>query len=76
MNELLEQGLATMGIGMGTVLLFLCTMILAMFVMSWTIKQLNKIFPEAVAQTSSVKQVAASDDSEIAVAIVASMFKK
>ena len=76
MNELLEQGLAVMGIGMGTVLLFLCTMILSMFVMSWVLKKINKIFPETVPQTVSGKQTSASDDSEIAVAIVASMFKK
>ena len=36
-----------MGIGIGTVLMFLCTMILAMYIMSVVIKNLNKIFEDS-----------------------------
>ncbi len=74
MDKFLE-GLVAMGLGMGTVLLFLCLMIIAMFVMSACVKKLNKIFPEAVPQTVGNKK-SITDDSEIAAAIVAAMFKK
>jgi len=75
MNELLEQGLSIMGIGMGTVLAFLCIMIFSMIIMSCIVGKLNKLFPEAVTQTGTVKK-SVSDDAEIVVAIVASMLKK
>ena len=77
MNELLIEGLSAMLIGMGTVLSFLCLMIISMFIMSKVVRILNKIFPEAVPQTAgAVKKTVASDDSEIAAAIVAAMFRK
>ena len=69
------EGLTAMGLGMGTVLLFLCLMILAMFLMSAFVKKLNEIFPEAVPQTAGSKK-AAADDSEVVAAIVAAMFSK
>ena len=78
MNELLEQGVAVMFIGMGTVLLFLYIMIAVMNVMSMVVRKLNQIFPEAVAQTAgTVKKVAATNEDEnIAVAILAALLKK
>ena len=77
MNELLIEGLSAMFIGMGTVLSFLCLMIISMFVMSKVVRKLNEIFPEAVPAAAGAKKVAAkSDDSEIAAAIVAALFKK
>lgn len=77
MNELWIEGLSAMLIGMGTVLSFLCVMIISMFFMSKIVRKLNEIFPEAVpANASAKKVVAASDDSEIAAAIVAAMFRK
>ena len=78
MNELLAQGIAVMFIGMGTVLSFLCIMIAAMTIMSIVVRKLNKIFPEAVAQTAgAVKKVATSNEDEnIAVAILAALLKK
>ncbi len=77
MNELLIEGLSAMFIGMGTVLSFLCLMIISMFVMSKVVKKLNEIFPETVPAAAGAKKVAAkSDDSEIAAAIVAALFKK
>lgn len=78
MNELLAQGIAVMFIGMGTVLSFLCIMIAAMTIMSIVVRKLNKIFPEAVAQTAgAVKKVAATNEDEnIAVAILAALLKK
>ena len=72
MNEVLGEGLSLMCIGMGTVLTFLCIMIAAMTVMSKVVMKLNKLFPEPVAQTAGGgKQKSASDESEIAAAIVA-----
>lgn len=76
MNELLEQGLAIIGIGMGTVLMFLCIMILAMYIMSVVIKKLNKIFPEAIPQSAGIAKVVSSNDEEVAVAVLAAMLKK
>ena len=79
MNELLIEGLSAMLIGMGTVLSFLCLMIISMFIMSKVVRKLNEIFPEAIPQTAGggkSKTVAKSDDSEIAAAIVAALFKK
>ena len=73
MNEclipILKEGFSMMLIGMGTVLTFLCIMI---------IQKLNQIFPEPVAQPAGgrTKKTASSDDAEIAAAVVAAMFSK
>ena len=76
MNEILVQGISVMCIGMGSVLTFLCILICSMFVMSNVVQKLNKIFPEPVLQTAGAKvKKATSDDSEIAAAIVAAMFR-
>ena len=75
-SELWMQGLVAMCIGMGTVLSFLCLMIVAMTIMSAVVRKLNQIFPEAVPQAAGVKKAASSNDEEIAAAIVAAMFKK
>ena len=74
MNELLVEGLSAMLIGMGTVLSFLCLMIISMFIMSKIVRKLNEIFPEAVPAAKCAVPVK-SDDSEIAAAIVAAMFR-
>ena len=78
MNETLMQGVSVMLIGMGTVVAFLCITIVSMFVMSFVVGKLNKIFPEAVPAPAggAKKVVTSSDDSEIAAAIVAAMFRK
>ena len=78
MNETLMQGVSVMLIGMGTVVAFLCITILSMNVMSFIVGKLNKLFPEAIpAVAGNAKKVATSnDDSEIAAAIVAAIFKK
>lgn len=77
MNQVLSEGLAMMLIGMGTVLMFLCIMIVAMNVMSWAVAKINEIFPAPLTVTGGGKKaVKASDDSEIAAAIVAALFKK
>ena len=77
MNELSIEGLSAMLIGMGTVLSFLCLMIISMFIMSKIVRKLNEIFPEAVPQTAGAsKKTVVSDDSEVAAAIVAAMFAK
>ena len=78
MNETIMQGVSVMLIGMGTVVAFLCITILSMFVMSFVVGKLNKLFPEAVpAVAGGAKKVAtSSDDSEVAAAIVAALFRK
>ena len=76
MNELLIEGLSAMLIGMGTVLSFLCIMIISMFLMSKIVRKLNEIFPEAVPASAGAKKAVSADDSEIAAAIIAAMFSK
>ena len=78
MNETLMQGLSVMLIGMGTVVAFLIVTIISMNIMSLVVGKLNKLFPEVVpAVAGGTKKVAtSSDDSEIAAAIVAAIFKK
>lgn len=76
MNEILMEGLSLMFIGMGTVLMFLCILILAMNIMSKVVGYLNTVFPEVVPEVAGAKKKTSSNDEEIAVAIVASMFKK
>ena len=83
MNEMLinlipviKEGLSMMLVGMGTVLVFLCIMIVSMYIMSACVRKLNEIFPEPVAVSGGSKaKPKSSDDSEIAAAIVAAMFK-
>ena len=77
MNEILSEGIAMMFIGMGTVLVFLCIMIVAMNIMSWAVVKINTIFPEPVAVIPGAKKAnSSSDDSEVAAAIVAAMLSK
>ena len=78
MNETLMQGLSVMLIGMGTVVAFLIVTIISMNIMSLVVGKLNKLFPEVLpAVAGGTKKVAtSSDDSEIAAAIVAAMFRK
>ena len=71
MNELWVEGLSAMLIGMGTVLSFLCLMIISMFFMSKIVRKLNEIFPEAVPVQAGGKKAIPTDDSEIAAAIAA-----
>ena len=76
MNNL-ENGLALLLIGMGTVLAFLTLLIFAMMIMSKVVGWLNKIFPEAVEEVkSAAKKVASNVDEAIAVAIAAIMAKR
>ena len=78
MNETLMQGVSVMLIGLGTVVAFLCVTIISMFVMSFIVGKLNQIFPEAVPAVAggAKKAITSSDDSEVAAAIVAALFKK
>ena len=78
MNETIMQGVSVMLIGMGTVVAFLCITIISMIVMSFVVGKLNKLFPEAVPAVAggAKKAVASGDDSEIAAAIVAALFRK
>lgn len=70
-------GFTLMGIGMGTVLTFLCVLIGSMRIMSTIVLYLNKIFPEKVETVQkAVKKVVSNDDEAIAVALVAIMARK
>lgn len=70
-------GFTLMGIGMGTVLLFLCVLIGSMRIMSTIVLYLNKIFPEKVETVQKVvKKVVSNDDEAIAVALAAIMARK
>ena len=75
-SELWLQGFVAMCIGMGTVLSFLCLMIVAMHIMSAVVGKLNQIFPEAIPQPSGTKKTTPSNDEEVAVAILSALFKK
>ena len=70
-NELINQGLSIAAMGMGTVITFLCILIVAMFFMSLVVGILNKIFPVAVAQVTQVKKAISNDDAIIAAVIAA-----
>ena len=78
MNETLMQGVSVMLIGLGTVVAFLCVTIISMFVMSFIVGKLNQIFPEAVPAVAggAKKAISSNDDSEVAAAIVAALFRK
>lgn len=77
MNEIIGEGLALMCIGMGTVLTFLCTLIISMIVMSFVVRKLNFIFPEAVPVTGGgVKNSVSTNDEAVAVAIAAAVASK
>lgn len=70
-------GFTLMGIGMGTVLVFLCVLIGSMRIMSTIVLYLNKIFPEKVETVQkAVKKVVSNDDEVIAVALAAIMARK
>lgn len=70
-------GFTLMGIGMGTVLVFLCVLIGSMRIMSTIVLHLNKIFPEKVETVQkAVKKVVSNDDEAIAVALAGIMARK
>lgn len=70
-------GFTLMGIGTGTVLVFLCVLIGSMRIMSTIVLYLNKIFPEKVETVQkAVKKVVSNDDEAIAVALAAIMARK
>lgn len=70
-------GFTLMGIGMGTVLVFLCVLIGSMRIMSTIVLYLNKIFPEKVETVQkAVKKVVSNDDEAIAVALAAIIARK
>ena len=70
-NELITQGLMIAGMGMGTVIVFLCTLILSMLVMANCVKFLNQKFPVVVAQATSAKKIVSNDNAIIAAVIAA-----
>lgn len=78
MNEILSEGLVMMCIGMGTVLCFLCILIVSMNIMSICVAQLNKWFPvkeAAISGNSKSVRSVTNNDETIAVAIAAAIAK-
>ncbi|MBQ9246806.1 OadG family protein [bacterium] len=72
---MLNEGLATMATGMGTVFSFLIILWFAVSLMGKIVGYLNKIFPEAAQTvTKAVKKV--SEDVEVAIAIAAAKIGK
>lgn len=75
MTEALLEGCSVMLVGMGTVLLFLCIMIISMNIMACVVKYLNKICPEPVSVTTTSKnKKSSSNDEEVALAVAVAMF--
>lgn len=75
MNDILNEGLVMMCIGMGTVLLFLFTLIISMHIMSACVAKLNEWFPVADSGNAKTAPTRTNDDSEVAVAIAAAVSK-
>ena len=72
---MLNNGLALMATGMGTVFSFLIILWFAVFLMGKIVGYLNKIFPEKVETVkNTVKQI--SNDVEVAIAIAAAKIGK
>ena len=68
--SVLEEGFAIMCTGMGVVFSFLVILIFSMHIMSTAVRNLNKLFPEAVPEQKVSKQKRhGKDDEEIAIAI-------
>lgn len=65
---MLDEGLAAMAVGLGTVFGFLIVLMIAVFAMGKIVSYLNKLFPEEIkAVTTAVKKVC--NDADVAVAI-------
>ena len=73
--EMLNEGLATMAVGMGTVFSFLVILWVVVMMLGKIVAYLNKLFPAEIETiTKTVKAV--SDDINIAVAIAAAKLKR
>lgn len=72
---MLNEGLTTMAVGMGTVFSFLIVLWVVVSIMGKVVGFLNKIFPEEVKTvTTAVKTVCA--DVEVAIAIAAAKLRR
>lgn len=73
---MLNEGLTTMAVGMGTVFSFLVVLWFVVAIMGKVVGFLNKLFPEEVkvAAASAVKSVCA--DVEVAIAIAAAKLRR
>lgn len=72
---MLNEGLTTMAVGMGTVFSFLIILWAVVAIMGKIVGFLNKLFPEEVkAVTTAVKTVCA--DVEVAIAIAAAKLRR
>lgn len=77
MSENFMLGLTLMAIGMGTVLAFLCILIVSMRIMSAIVLHLNKIFPEKIEKVKKVtKKMVSNEEEAIAVALAGIMARR
>ena len=73
----LEEGVIVMLAGMAVVFIFLSILVAAMFLMGAIVKQLNKLFPAKVFETTPGKpKLVSSGIDEVAVAIAAVLNKR
>ncbi len=72
---MLNEGLALMAVGMGTVFSFLVILWVSVTIMGKVVAKLNEIFPEKAAEVkTAVKNISA--DVEVAIAIAAAKLRK
>lgn len=73
---MLNEGLTTMAVGMGTVFSFLVILWIVVSILGKVVAVLNKLFPEEVkvAATNTVKSVCT--DVEVAIAIAAAKLRR
>lgn len=70
MENILQDGIIIMCLGMGFVFLFLTILVLTMNIMSYVIKKINILFPEEIHSAITYsKKDKNSSDSEVALAI-------
>ncbi len=72
----IADALNLMVIGMGTVLIFLCIMIVVMHLMSKSVMVLNRYFPEEIPAAAKKISKKITDDADVAVAVLSAMLKK
>ncbi len=72
---MLNEGLALMATGMGTVFSFLVILWFSVSIMGKVVLYLNKIFPEEVTNKPVLVNTDSNNDVEIAVAIAAAKYR-
>jgi len=74
---MLNEGFILMGVGMGTVFVFLTILWGAVAAVGKVVEKLNELFPEQVQEVKKVvKNAAGSSDAEVAIAVAAAKLRK